>query len=116
MRPRAVKGMKDLFGQELLLHRWVREQAAGVFSAHGFQEVESNLVEEREVFARTLGVSSDVVAKEMFGVGRQGGENTLVLRPENTAGLVRHVLEKQTYKQGVQRLFYCGRMFRYERP
>ncbi len=111
---RGVKGMKDLLGKDLVLHHHVRNQAREVFSAHNFREIETNLVEEREVFERSLGQGSDVITKEMFMVGR--GEQNMVLRPENTAGVMRHLLEKGGYRHGVQKLFYCGKMFRYERP
>ena len=121
---RAVKGMNDLFEDELLTWRHVERVMREVFVAHGFGEVRTPLVEETELYVRGVGEGTDIVGKEMFRVVRAPatGEpvdaaESLTLRPEGTAGVVRAMIENgKVIADSYQKVFYAGPMFRAERP
>ena len=83
---RPVRGTHDLHGDELRRHRHVTATAAAVARCHGFDEIATPIFEFTDIFARSLGDTSDVVAKEMYTFEDRGGES-LTLRPENTAGV-----------------------------
>ena len=90
--------------------------ARRVFAQYQFSEVRLPLFESIDLFSRSLGETSDVVEKEMFTFSDRGDRN-FALRPEGTAGMVRHFIEqKLAVKSGLHRLFYMGPMFRAERP
>ncbi|TVR80469.1 MAG: histidine--tRNA ligase [Rhodospirillales bacterium] len=92
------------------------EQAAfAVAERYGYGEIATPAFEFTEVFARSLGDTSDIVAKEMYTFQDRGGAS-LTLRPENTAGVVRAVVSNGLLQQVPLKLFYRGPMFRYERP
>ncbi len=95
--------------------RFLEETAARLARQRGFREIRPALLEETELFTRSVGEVTDIVEKEMFTLQR--GETSLTLRPEGTAGIVRAYLEAGYAKrEPVQRLFHIGPMFRYERP
>ncbi len=109
------RGMEDLAGEEQQKHLYItnclREQA----SLFGYEEISTPLLEYTEVFARPLGLHTDLVQKEMFTFESRGKES-LTLRPEGTAGIARHFLVENK-KHGLPlRFMYQGPMFRYERP
>lgn len=112
---RPVRGTHDLFGEALRRHRHVAGVAGAVAARYGYEGIETPVFEFTEVFARTLGDTSDVVMKEMYSFADRGGES-LTLRPENTAGVVRAAVSNGLMQQLPLRLFYAGPMFRYERP
>jgi histidyl-tRNA synthetase len=112
---RPVRGTHDLFGQELRRHRRVTDIAAATAARYGYEGIETPVLEFTEVFARTLGDTSDVVMKEMYSFADRGGES-LTLRPENTAGVARAAVSNGLMQQLPLRFFYAGPMFRYERP
>ncbi|MCB2053429.1 MAG: histidine--tRNA ligase [Geminicoccaceae bacterium] len=112
---RPVRGTHDLHGDELRRHRHVTATAAAVARCHGFDEIATPIFEFTDIFARSLGDTSDVVAKEMYTFEDRGGES-LTLRPENTAGVVRAVVSGGLLQSPPLKLFYAGPMFRYERP
>ncbi len=96
---------------------WRRLEATAVRLARlrGFREIRPALLEEAELFTRSVGEVTDIVQKEMFTL--QKGETLLALRPEGTAGIVRAYLEAGLARNApLQRLFHVGPMFRYERP
>ncbi len=112
---RAPRGIRDLLPEELPLWRFLEETAARLARQRGFREIRPALLEETELFTRSVGEVTDIVEKEMFTLER--GETSLTLRPEGTAGIVRAYLEAGYAKrEPVQRLFHIGPMFRYERP
>lgn len=112
----APKGTRDLFGDEVALFTRLEDVSRRVFNLYRFSEVRTPLFESAELFSRTLGETSDVVEKEMFTFTDRG-ERTFSLRPEGTAGVVRHFIQENlAVKSGVHRLFYMGPMFRAERP
>lgn len=110
-----VKGTRDLYGAEGRAHRHVVDTADAVSRSYGYDRMETPMFEQVEVFNRPLGESSDVVTKEMFDFQTKGGDH-VVLRPENTAGVVRSVISNGLTHDLPGRYFYAGPMFRYERP
>lgn len=112
----AVRGAKDLFGEELRLHRQILETARKVLEAAGATELITPIFEETQVFEKGVGAATDIVRKEMFTFQDRGGRS-LTLRPEGTAAMVRAYLE---HGMGVWpkpvRLWMAGPMFRAERP
>lgn len=87
-----------------------------VFATFNYEEVKLPTIEEAALFLRTIGESSDIVEKQMY-VFKDKGERTVALRPEGTAGAVRsYIQHNMAATGGITKLFYCGSMFRYERP
>lgn len=112
---KPVRGTHDLMDEDILGHRRVEEVALEIAARHGFAEISTPIFEFTEVFARTLGETSDVVSKEMYTFTDKGGD-TITLRPENTAGVARALISNGLTHQLPLKYFYRGPMFRYERP
>jgi histidyl-tRNA synthetase len=111
----SVKGMRDLFGTEMRWFRQIEDTARRVFEAHGYEEIRTPILEDIEVFKRSVGESSDIVNKEMYEFVDKGGRH-VVMRPENTAGVVRAMIQHQAFNSHDPKLlYYIGPMFRYER-
>ncbi len=112
----AVKGFRDVLPDEAGRWRVLEDAAERVFSRYGFEEVRPPVVERTELFARSLGDTTDVVEKEMYSfVDRDG--TSLTLRPEATASVVRAYIEAGlAQREPAARLYYRGPMFRRERP
>lgn len=110
-----VRGTKDLLPNEHRLYSHVVKLAEDTSSLYGFHEIATPIFEFTEVFKRTLGDESDVVAKEMYSFDDRGGES-LTLRPEFTAGIARAFLGGGLGNQFPLKLFSSGPVFRYERP
>ena len=83
----SVKGMRDLFGAELRWFQHIEDTARRVFGRHGYGEIRTPILEELDVFKRSVGESSDIVNKEMYEFTDKGGRQ-VVMRPENTAGFI----------------------------
>ena len=113
--PRPVRGTHDVLGEEMRRHRHVADTGRKVTRLYGYDEIATPIFEFTEVFARTLGETTDVVTKEMYTFTDRGGDS-LTLRPENTAGVVRAVITNGLTQTLPVKLFYAGPMFRYERP
>ncbi len=112
----APKGTRDLTGKEVRAFAELESSARRVFDLYQFSEIRTPLFESAELFSRSLGETSDVVEKEMFTFTDRG-ERKFSLRPEGTAGVVRHFIEHSLWVQsGTQRFYYMGPMFRAERP
>jgi histidyl-tRNA synthetase len=107
--------MNDILPQDI--HYWqnLEDTAERVFSAYGFEQIRLPLLEKTEVFTRAIGSATDVVSKEMYSFDDRNSES-LSLRPEGTAGVVRAALQNGLLYGQVRRLWYSGAMFRYERP
>ena len=118
MQPKvtAVKGFRDVLPAEARSRRRVLDASEQVLRSYGYAEIELPLLERGELFSRTVGVTSDIVEKEMYAFEDRDG--TLVaLRPEGTASVVRAYLEAGLSRSDpVARLYYQGAMFRRERP
>lgn len=112
----ALKGMKDLLSIEASLYERIIKACESVVRNYGFEFIATPHLELSALFKRSVGESSDIVGKEMYEFIDKG-ENSVCLRPEGTAGIVRAYIEHKFDKtQSVKRWFYHGSMFRYERP
>src|SRR5467141_2704722 len=111
----SVRGTQDLLPDAARRHRRVIETARAVAELYGFAETATPIFEFTEVFELPIGETTDIVSKEMYTFTDRGGEE-VTLRPENTAGVVRAVLSNGLTQATPLKFFYCGPMFRYERP
>ena len=112
----GIKGMNDILPGEVETWQFLEEQARRIFRAFGFAEVRVPAVEKTELFCRSIGETTDIVEKEMYTFTDKGG-NSLTLRPEGTAPVIRAFIEHKLHaRDPVSKLFYMGPMFRYERP
>ena len=115
-RYKAVKGTRDVFPPESDRFAEAERIAREVFSSYGYGEVRTPCLEPTELFARSVGETTDIVNKEMYTFADRKGRS-LTLRPENTAGVVRAVIEGGLAAGPMPlRLWYAGPQFRYERP
>ncbi len=110
-----IRGTRDILADEHRRHRLVGETAFGIAARYGYQEISTPMFEATEVFARTLGETSDIVAKEMYTFDDRNGES-ITLRPEYTAGVVRAFMSGGLAQSLPLKVFCRGAMFRYERP
>jgi histidyl-tRNA synthetase len=112
----AVKGFKDILPPETDKWRHIEETASEVFRTFGFSEIRIPLLEKTELFRRGIGETTDIVEKEMYTFFDRG-EESLTLRPEATASVIRAYLEHTLHAaESVTKLFTIGPMFRRERP
>ena len=111
----AVRGMNDLLPDQLPWWQRVERAARELFADYGYQEFRIPLVERTELFRRSIGEHTDVVEKEMYSFDDRSGDS-LSLRPEATAGLVRAAIEHGLLHNQKQRIWTSGAMFRHERP
>lgn len=111
----AVRGMNDILPDVSPHWAAVENRLRHIVNQYGYKEIRSPLLEPTELFKRTIGEATDVVEKEMYTFSDRSGDS-LTLRPEGTAGCVRAGIEHGLFYNQVQRLFYFGPMFRYERP
>ena len=111
----SVRGTYDLFGAAKRKMKKVVAVGSQVVEKYGFEEIETPIFEFTEVFARNLGDTSDIVTKEMYCFTDKGGES-LTLRPEGTAGVVRAFVSNGMQQNLPVKFYYAGPMFRYERP
>ncbi len=110
-----VRGTKDLFGEDIRKFRAIEKCFYDVASRFGCEEIATPIFEFTDVFSRSLGETTDVVSKEMYTFADRGGES-LTLRPEGTAGIVRAFLSEGMKQSLPLKFAYNGPMFRYERP
>ncbi len=116
MSLKAIRGTRDILPGEV--ERWQRVEAAArdVFALYGFREMRTPIFEDSAVFLKGTGEATDIVQKEMYRFEDLGG-NDLTLRPEGTPPVVRAYLEHGLGQgQSLDRYYYVGPMFRYERP
>jgi len=112
----AIRGMNDILPEQTPAWRYLESTLVSLLDGYGYKEIRLPIVEYTELFARGIGEGTDVVDKEMYTF-RDRNEESLTLRPEGTAGCVRAVLEHGLAGGGqVQKLWYAGPMFRYEKP
>lgn len=112
----GVKGMNDLLPDQSGLWQWVESRVAKVFHQYGYREIRTPIVEPTALFVRGIGEVTDIVEKEMYTFTDSLNGEQLTLRPENTAAVVRSVIEHNLLYDGPKRLWYTGPMFRHERP
>jgi len=117
-RYQALRGTRDLLPEEVAAWRFLEETTHEVFSRYGFREIRTPIFEATELFARSVGAGTDIVRKEMYTFS--AGDDSITLRPENTAPVVRafveHALHRTIAAGFPERLYYLGPMFRHERP
>src|SRR3954464_5061608 len=118
---KAVRGTRDLLPPETALWNFVEKTVRDLFRAYNFHEIRTPIFESTELFARGVGEETDIVSKEMYTWKDQGRAESdkgqsLTLRPENTAGVVRAYIEHKLWDRGLNKLFYIGPQFRRERP
>ena len=111
-----IRGTVDILPDTSYVWEWFENKARGLFSSFGYREIRTPVFEQTELFSRSIGEGTDIVSKEMYSFEDKKGRG-LTLRPEGTACVVRSALQHKLVAQGMlQKLFYIGPMFRYERP
>src|ERR1700675_4722287 len=118
---KAVRGTRDLLPPDTALWNFAEAAVRDVFRAYNFHEIRTPIFENTDLFARGVGEETDIVAKEMFtwedrGRAESDKGQSLTLRPENTAGVVRAYIEHKLWDRGLKNLSYIGRQSRRERP
>ena len=118
---KAVRGTRDLLPPETALWNFVESAVRDVFRAYNFQEIRTPIFESTELFSRGVGEETDIVSKEMYtwedrGRAESDKGQSLTLRPEATAGIVRAYIEHKLGDRGLNKLYCIGPMFRRERP
>jgi histidyl-tRNA synthetase len=115
-RIKALRGFRDIFGEEVDKFSLIGNISRKYLSLLGYREIDTPILEKTELFKRSIGDTTDIVEKEMFTFTDRNGES-LSLRPEATAGIVRAYLQAGLYaKERTSKLFTVGPMFRHERP
>ena len=119
---KAIRGTRDLLPPDTDLWNFVEARVRSVFQRYNFREIRTPVFEATELFARGVGEDTDIVSKEMFtwedkARAQSEKSQSLTLRPENTAGVVRAYIEHDLGRSGqLQKLYYIGPQFRRERP
>jgi histidyl-tRNA synthetase len=111
----SVKGMHDILNDSTGDWQYLEKTIQTVLSRYGYEEIRTPLVEKTELFERSIGEATDIVSKEMYTFPDRNDQR-LTLRPEGTASSVRSLMQHGLYQNNPLRLWYCGPMFRYERP
>ena len=112
----VLKGMKDRHSDDVKKYDFIVDTAKKVFSKYGFERIITPILEETELFRRSVGDETDVVSKEMYEF-KDKGNRSVSMRPEGTAGVVRAYLEAGLHKSDpIVKWFYNGPMYRYEAP
>ena len=116
MKVRSIRGFHDILPDKIKRWHHIEERAKSIFELYGFSEIRIPIVEFTDIYARSLGTSTDIVEKEMYTFTDRDG-SSITLRPEGTAGVVRAFIENSLHiKSPVHKLYYMGMMFRHERP
>ncbi len=112
----ASRGTRDVLPDEIVYWQRVEAVARQILTGAAYRELRTPIFEQTDLFERGIGEATDIVGKEMYTFSDRG-DRSITLRPEGTAGAVRAFIEHKLHAQGgVQRLWYQGPMFRYERP
>ena len=116
MKIKSIRGFHDILPESIKRWHFIEDAARRIFELYGFSEIRIPVLEFTDVFARSLGTTTDIVEKEMYTFEDRDG-SSLTLRPEGTAGVVRAYIEDSMHaKSGISKLYYTGMMFRHERP
>ena len=111
----AIRGMNDLLPADSTLWSTLNETISNLLISYGYKYCRTPIVESTETFSRAIGEVTDIVEKEMY-TWKDNNGNSLTLRPEGTASVVRMMIEHNLPREGIQKVFYNGPMFRHERP
>jgi histidyl-tRNA synthetase len=110
-----IRGMNDVLPTQVATWQWLEATARELLASYGYEELRVPVVEQTQLFKRAIGEYTDVVEKEMYSFVDQGGES-LTLRPEATAGIVRAAISNGMLRGARHKLWCTGPMFRHERP
>ena len=111
----AIRGMNDILPEQTPVWQYVESTVRRILGSYGYQEIRMPVVEQTDLFKRSIGEVTDIVEKEMYTFEDRNGDS-LTLRPEGTAGCVRAAEEHGLLFNQTRRLWYTGPMFRHERP
>lgn len=111
----SIRGMNDILPADAPYWQHLHDCVRAVCDGYGYQEIRLPIAERTELFKRSIGEVTDIIEKEMYSFEDRGGES-ISLRPEGTAGCVRAGIQHGLFYNQIQRLWYAGPMFRYERP
>lgn len=112
----AVRGTKDILPHEIQYQRLIVEKARKILESANYLEICTPIIENTNLFVRSIGQDTDIINKEMYSFQDQG-KREITLRPEGTAGVTRAFIENKLHTQNnISRFWYFGPMFRYERP
>ena len=113
----AIKGFNDILPTQTPAWRRLEQHLSSLMDAYGYQQIRLPIVEQTNLFKRSIGDATDIVEKEMYTFLDKGNPpESLTLRPEGTAGCVRAMLEHNLLRGATPRVWYVGPMFRYEKP
>ena len=116
----AVKGMNDILPPDSARWEWLEDKVRSLMARYAYRNIRTPILEHTQLFVRGIGEVTDIVEKEMYSFedrsDKHGGHDHLTMRPENTAGVVRAVIEHNMLYESGKRLYYMGPMFRRERP
>ena len=113
---KSIKGTKDLLPKDVLDILEIEKHLNIFMSIHGYGEIRTPIFESTELFSRSVGEHTDIVNKEMYTWADQNGQS-LTLRPEMTASVIRAYIQKQMWKiEPISKFYYIGLSFRRERP
>lgn len=115
MKIQAVRGMNDILPHQSATWLWIEQKLTELMQRYGYQHIRMPMLEQVQLFCRSVGEVTDIVEKEMYAFEDRNGDK-LALRPEGTAQCVRAGLEHGLFHNQTQRLWYYGPMFRHERP
>ena len=111
----AIRGMHDILPADMPAWNQLEDTYRGLVESYGYQQIRTPIVEKTALFSRSIGEVTDIVEKEMYSFEDRNGDS-LSLRPENTAAVVRAGLQHGLLHDQHQRWWYSGAMFRHERP
>jgi len=111
----VIRGMHDIVPSQMHLWHWVEDNFRAIVESRGYVQIRTPILEKSALFHRSIGEVTDIVEKEMYTFDDRNGDS-LSLRPEGTASIVRAGIENGLLVNQQQRLWYSGPMFRHERP
>lgn len=112
----SLRGTKDILPNEIHIWQYIYEIVEEILSLSSYKEIRTPIIENTSLFTRSIGDGTDIINKEMYTFKDQGKRN-ITLRPEGTASIARAFISNKLYaEKKLQRLWYFGPMFRYERP
>ena len=111
---KAIRGMNDILPDESYLWAYFEQTVQQWLAAYGYRNIRTPIVEQTDLFIRSIGEVTDIVEKEMYTFVDHLNNDSLTLRPEGTASCVRAVIEHNLLYSSPQRLYYAGPMFRHE--
>nr|YP_009312982.1 Histidine-tRNA ligase [Helminthora furcellata]SCW21236.1 Histidine-tRNA ligase [Helminthora furcellata]SCW24096.1 Histidine-tRNA ligase [Helminthora furcellata] len=112
----SIRGMHDILPEEMKYWQYIYDKVFHTLDSANYQEIRTPIVESKSLFERSIGQDTDIINKEMYTLMDQGNRE-LTLRPEGTAGLARAIIQHKLCENStMQKLWYLGPMFRYERP